>query len=246
MRKCLLLMTSLILLFISVHAQTKTTTGKILDQQGQPVPFATIQVKGSKAATSADADGNFSIKAKEGDVLVISGAGFESKTVTVGTGSISVSVSRKESNMAEVVITGALGVQRQAKELGYSTAKISGANLTQAKPISAVNGLTGKVSGLQINTVNNGVFAPTRVTLRGNRSLTGNNQPLYVVDGAIFYNDISTLNPDDIVDITVLKGSSASAVYGSDASNGVIIVTTKKGTRGKPIINASTSVSQER
>jgi len=245
MRKCLMLLTSLIFLFISVHAQTKTTTGRVTDQQGQPVPFATVQVKGSKAATSADAEGNFSIKVKEGDVLVVSGAGFEAKTVTVGAGAISVQVSRKESNMAEVVITGALGVQRQAKELGYSTAKISGKDLAQAKPISAVNGLTGKVSGLQINTVNNGVFAPTRVTLRGNRSLTGNNQPLYVVDGAIFYNDISTLNPDDIVDITVLKGSSASAVYGSDASNGVIIVTTKKGNRGKPVITASTTVQKE-
>src|SRR5258708_2282346 len=158
MRKCLMLMTSLILLFISVHAQTKNTTGRVTDQQGQPVPFATIQVKGSKAATSADAEGNFSIKVKEGDALVVSGAGFESKTVTVGTGAITVSVSRKESNMAEVVITGALGVQRQAKELGYSTAKITGKDLTQAKPISAINGLTGKVSGLQINTVNNGVF----------------------------------------------------------------------------------------
>src|SRR5882672_637358 len=112
MRKCLLLMTSLLLLFVSVHAQVKnTTTGRITDQQGQPVPFATIQVKGSKAATSADAEGNFSIKVKEGDLLVISGAGFEPKTVTVGSGSISVQVSRKESNMAEVVITGALGVQ---------------------------------------------------------------------------------------------------------------------------------------
>ena len=89
-------------------------------------------------------------------------------------------------------------------------------------------------------------FAPTRVTLRGNRSLTGNNQPLYVVDGSIFYDDISTLNPDDIIDITVLKGSSAAAVYGSDASNGVILITTKKGTRGKPVISFSTTVQQER
>lgn len=245
MRKCLMLMTSLIFLFISVFAQTKTTNGRVTDQQGQPVPFATISVKGSKAATSADAEGNFSIKVKEGDVLVVTGAGFEAKTMTVGTGPITVAVSRKESNMAEVVITGALGVQRQAKELGYSTAKIAGKDLNQAKPISPINGLTGKVSGLQINTVNNGVFAPTRVTLRGNRSLTGNNQPLYVVDGSIFYNDISTLNADDIIDITVLKGSSASAVYGSDASNGVIIVSTKKGNRGKPQISVSSTIQKE-
>jgi TonB-linked SusC/RagA family outer membrane protein len=245
MRKCLSLI-ALLIFCISVNAQTKTT-GKITDLTGQPVPFVTITIKGTKSATSADADGNFTLKAKPGDILVVSGAGLSAKEVTVGTtGTVLVQVTRKEASMAEVVVTGALGVQRQAKELGYSTAKISGKDLTQAKPISAVNGLTGKVSGLQINTVNNGVFAPTRVTLRGNRSLTGNNQPLYVVDGAIFYNDISTLNPDDIVDITVLKGASAAAVYGSDASNGVIIVTTKKGNRGKPVITFSTTIQQER
>jgi TonB-linked SusC/RagA family outer membrane protein len=246
MRKCLSLM-ALLIFSLSVFAQSKSATGRVLDQQGQPVPFATVQIKGKKVATSADGDGYFTLKTKEGDVLIITGAGFEAKQVTVtGNETITISVSRKESSLAEVVITGALGVQRQAKELGYSTAKITGKDLTQAQPLSAINGLTGKISGLQINTVNNGVFAPTRVTLRGNRSLTGNNQPLYVVDGSIFYDDISTLNPDDIIDITVLKGSSASAVYGSDASNGVILITTKKGTRGKPVINFSTTVQQER
>ena len=98
MRKCLMLMTSLILLFISVHAQTKTTNGRVTDQQGQPVPFATVQVKGSKAATSADAEGNFSLKVKEGDVLVISGAGFESKTVTAASRQNAKTVTRFNSN----------------------------------------------------------------------------------------------------------------------------------------------------
>lgn len=244
MRKCLSLI-AILLLSLSVFAQTKTTTGRITDQQGQPVPFATILIKGSKTAASADADGNFSIKAKQGDVLVISGAGMAAKEAAVsGNGPVNVQVSRKESNMTEVVVT-ALGIQRQAKELGYSTAKVTGKELTQAKPISAVNGLTGKVSGLQINTTNNGVFAPTRVTLRGNRSLTGNNQPLIIVDGAIYYNDLSTINADDITDITVLKGSSASAVYGSDASNGVILVTTKKGVRGRPNLSFASTVQLE-
>ena len=230
---------------MSVFAQTKTTTGRITDQQGQPVPFATILIKGTKTAASADADGNFTIKAKPGDILVVSGAGMTAKEASVtGSGPVNVQVSRKESNMTEVVVT-ALGIQRQAKELGYSTAKVSGKELTQAKPISAVNGLTGKVSGLQVSTTNNGVFAPTRVTLRGNRSLTGNNQPLIIVDGAIYYNDLSTINADDISDITVLKGSSASAVYGSDASNGVILVTTKKGVRGKPQLMFSSTVQGE-
>ncbi|HMH20431.1 MAG TPA: SusC/RagA family TonB-linked outer membrane protein [Puia sp.] len=244
MRK-LLSLVAVLALYMSVFAQTKLTTGKITDQQGQPVPFVTIKIKGSKSGTSADAEGNFSIRTKAGDVLIISGAGLAAKEVAVpGSGPVAVQVSRKESNLTEVVVT-ALGIQRQAKELGYSTAKVTGKELTQAKPISAVNGLTGKVSGLQINTVNNGVFAPTRVVLRGNRSLTGNNQPLVIVDGAIYYNDISTINADDISDITILKGSSASAVYGSDASNGVIMVTTKKGTRGKPSLVFSTTVQME-
>src|ERR1700722_1044482 len=244
MRKCLWLI-ALLVGCLSAFAQTKSYSGKVTDQQGQPVPFVTILVKGTKVATSADGEGNFTIKAKPGATLVISGAGFQSKTVEVTDAPMAISVSRKESNLAEVVITGALGVQRQAREVGYSTAKITGASVNQAAPVSAINGMTGKVSGLQINTVNNGVFAPTRVTLRGNRSLTGNNQPLYVVDGAIFYNDISTINPDDIIDITVLKGSSASAVYGSDASNGVIVITTRKGTRGKPVITFSSTVQAE-
>ena len=245
MRK-LLSLCAVLALCIAAFAQAKLTSGKVRDLLGSPVPFATVRLKGTKTGTSADADGNFSIKTKPGDVLIVSGAGLSPKEVTVGEPGaiITVQVERKESSMAEVVVT-ALGMQRQAKELGYSTAKISGKDLNQAKPISAINGLTGKVSGLQINTVNNGVFAPTRVTLRGNRSLTGNNQPLYVVDGAIFYNDINTINAEDIVDMTVLKGSSASAVYGSDASNGVIIVTTKKGTRGKPSISLSSTVQLE-
>ena len=98
---------------------------------------------------------------------------------------------------------------------------------------------------MQINTINNGVFAPTRIILRGNRSLTGNNQALIVVDGSIYYNDISNLNPDDIESINVLKGSSAAAIYGSDASNGVLLITTKKGAAGKPVINFSTTVQVE-
>jgi TonB-linked SusC/RagA family outer membrane protein len=244
MRKFLSLFAVLVLLYATAFSQTKTVTGKISDQQNQPVPFASIRIKGTKSGVSADVDGRFSIRAKTGDLLIVTGTGVTTKEVPVDASIVEIQVTRKESNLTEVVVT-ALGVQRQSKELGYSTAKVSGKDLNQAKPISAINGLTGKVSGLQINTVNNGLFAPTRVTLRGNRSLTGNNQPLYVVDGAIFNNDINTLNPDDIVDITVLKGSSASAVYGSDASNGVIIITTKKGTRGKASVTVSSTVSLE-
>ena len=244
MRKFLTLLAVLVLLGPLAFSQSRVVTGKVTDQAGQPVPFATIRLKGTKLGTSADAEGNFTIKAEPSQTLIISGTGVTSKEVEVGTGSVNVQVQHTTTSLSEVVVTG-LGVQRQAKSLGYSTAKVSNSELVQAKPISVANGLTGKVSGLQVNTVNNGLFAPTRITLRGNRSLTGNNQPLLVVDNAIFYSDISTINPEDIADVTILKGSSAAAVYGSDASNGVIIVTTKHGNRGRPNITFSTTVSAE-
>ena len=236
----------LILYSVLATAQTKTVTGKVTDQQGQPVPFATVKVKGSNQGTSADADGSFTIKAKAGDVLQISGTGFNTVNFDVSDASAfqTVKVSRKETGLTEVVVT-ALGIAKQAKSLGYSTERLAGKDLNTVQPISVANGLTGKVSGLEINTVNNGVFAPTRITLRGNRSLIGNNQPLIVVDGAIFYNDITTLNPSDIESINILKGSSASAIYGSDASNGVMVVTTKHGTSGKTTLTYSTTTQFE-
>jgi TonB-linked SusC/RagA family outer membrane protein len=236
------------LIFYSVlaTAQNRTVTGKVADQQGQPVPFATIKVKGSNQGTSADADGSFSIKAKQGDVLVVSGTGFSAVQFPIADASavLNIKITQKETGLTEVVVT-ALGISKQAKSLGYSTEKVAGKDLTTTQPISLANGLTGKVSGLEISTVNNGLFAPTRITLRGNRSLIGNNQPLTVVDGAIFYNDISTLNPADIESINILKGSSASAIYGSDASNGVMVITTKHGTSGKTTLTYNTTTQFE-
>jgi TonB-linked SusC/RagA family outer membrane protein len=244
MRKFLSLFAVLALFCLTALPQSTNVTGKVTDQQNQPIPFATVRIKSKKTGVAADADGKFIIKAKQGDVLIISGAGITPKEVTVDNSSLTIQVTRKESSLTEVVVT-ALGIQKQAKSLGYSTAKVDGKDLVAAKPYDLANGLTGKVSGLEINTVNNGLFAPSRIILRGNRSLTGNNTPLLVVDGAIFYNDISTINPDDIQDVNILKGSSASAIYGSDASNGVMIITTKHGTKGKPTINFSTTVQSE-
>jgi TonB-linked SusC/RagA family outer membrane protein len=246
MRKFLTVLAMLIFYSVLATAQTRTVSGKVTDQQGQPVPFATVRVKGSNQGTSADADGAFTIKAKAGDVLQISGTGFNAVSFNVTDASTlqTIKVSRKETGLTEVVVT-ALGIAKQAKSLGYSTEKIGGKDLNTAQPISVANGLTGKVSGLEISTVNNGLFAPTRITLRGNRSLIGNNQPLIVVDGAIFYNDITTLNPADIESINILKGSSASAIYGSDASNGVMVVTTKHGTPGKTTLTYSTTTQFE-
>ena len=133
--------------------------------------------------------------------------------------------------LSEVVVT-AMGIRRESKQLGYSVARISNDDLNRAKVTDLATGLASKVSGLQINLVNNGVQASTRIILRGNRSILGNNQPLVVVDDIpVPVNFMRTINPNDVENITVLKGASASALYGSDASNGVIIISTKKGTR---------------
>ena len=245
MRKFLFLNLILSVFSLVSAAQTKIISGKITDAQGQAIPFSSVRIKNSKIGASSDADGNFSIRGKEGDVIVVTGTGISSKEATItGSSSLNVSVVRNGANLAEVVVT-ALGVQRQAKELGYSTAKITTDELTQAKVTNVGAGLAGKVSGLQINLVNNGVKPDIRITLRGNRSILGNNQALLVVDDVqlpISY--LATINPEDVGDVSILKGASASALYGSVASNGVLIVTTKKG-RGKPQIKLSSTVTIE-
>ncbi|HWZ17055.1 MAG TPA: SusC/RagA family TonB-linked outer membrane protein [Mucilaginibacter sp.] len=249
MKKLLLVSLCFLMLCITqVFAQNRTVTGTVTSKEdGLPIPGVTVKVKGTSIGTQTNTAGKYTLSVPANATLVFSFLGYAPIEVSSGTkAAIDIALTARGEQLNEVVVTGALGIQRQAISLGYSTAKVTAKELTQAKPVSVINGLTGKVSGLQINTVNNGLFAPTRVTLRGNRSLTGNNQPLYVVDGAIFYSDISTINPEDITDVSVLKGSSSSAVYGSDASNGVIVITTKHGVKGAPVVNVSSTVSIEK
>ena len=245
MRKFLSLLAVLVLLGPLAFSQTKVITGKVTDQAGQAVPFATIRVKGTKVGTSADVDGYYSIKANPSQTLIISGTGITAKEVPVGNETtVNIAVQHQTTSLSEVVVT-SLGIQRQSKELGYATAKINTSELTQAKVVNVATGLAGKVSGLSINLVNNGVKPDVRVTLRGNRSILGNNEALLVFDGIqlpITY--LSLFNPDDVANVTVLKGASASALYGSAASNGVLIVTTRKG-KPKPQITVSSTVNFE-
>ncbi|SEO09866.1 SusC/RagA family TonB-linked outer membrane protein [Mucilaginibacter sp. OK283] len=248
MKKLLLASLCFLLLCLTqVHAQNRTVTGTVTAKDdGLPIPGVSVKIKGTSSGTQTNAAGKFSLSVSPGAVLSFSFIGYNTQDVAVGTKStIEVVLLSANSQLNEVVVT-ALGIQRQAISVGYSTSKVTGKDITQAKPISVTNGLTGKVSGLQVTTTNNGLFAPTRVTLRGNRSLIGNNQPLYVVDGSIFYSDISTLNPEDIAETTVLKGSSASAVYGSDASNGVIVITTKHGAKGTSALTVSSTYQIEK
>ncbi|WP_170234114.1 SusC/RagA family TonB-linked outer membrane protein [Segetibacter aerophilus] len=249
MRKILSLFSVLMLVSILVFAQTRPITGRVLDEAGQPVGGASVSIKGSTVGTSADVDGAFRINAKTGDVLIISAVGAPAKEVTVtSTSNLTISLAKQTQSLSEVVVTTALGVRKQPRELGYSVSRLGNKELTQASPVNIQNGLTGKVSGLNIASTNSSVFGDTRITLRGIRSLTGNNQPLLVVDGApVPLNQLSRLNPNDVEDITILKGASAAALYGPDGVNGVIFVKTLRGSKtGAPQVRVSNSTQFER
>ncbi|MEO7922507.1 MAG: SusC/RagA family TonB-linked outer membrane protein [Chitinophagaceae bacterium] len=247
MRKIASLFTVLMLFAALAFGQNRTITGTVTDEKGDALPGASVRIKGTRTGVAADNNGQFRILAKTGDVLVVSGAGLEATEATVGAGStISLQVKRTVIAGTEVVVT-ALGVTRQPKELGYSVSKVKATELTQAKAVNLQNGLTGKVSGLNVQTVNNGVFGDTRITLRGIRSLTGNNQPMLILDGVpISLNYLSSINPNDITDVTILKSASATAVYGPDGANGALVVTTKKGSRTKPSVSVAHTVQVER
>jgi len=247
MRKLASLLSVLMLLCTLALAQTRTVSGVIRSEKGDPVPFATVQETGTKNVTVADVNGNFSIKISSNSKLAISATGYDAQTMTPGNGAQLVTLIAKSNQLAEVIVTTFTGVKRQARSLGASTATVTNAELNQAKPVNPVTGLIGKVSGLNVQIADNGVNPQVRVTLRGNRSILGQNQALVVVDGTIVDNTyLARLNPNDIESSNVLKGPAASALYGSQASNGVLVITTRKGTRGgHPIINVSTTVQGE-
>ena len=246
MRKFLSLFSVLVLFCALAFGQTRVIKGRLTDTQGQPIPFASVRLKGTKTGVSADADGNYSIKANTGDVLIITGPGITSQELTVSSaGDQNLQVTRTSAALNEVVVT-ALGVSRPAKELGYATANVNNRTLTAARSVGVAQALNGKVSGLNISTVNSGVFENSKINIRGIRSLTGNNQPMLVVDGAptpLGY--LSSIPPDDVADITVLKSAASAAIYGPDAVNGVIVITTKKGGR-KPTVTVNSTIQSQK
>jgi TonB-linked SusC/RagA family outer membrane protein len=247
MRKIASLFTMLMLFSALAFGQNRVISGTVTDDQQNPLPGVSVVIKGTRTGTATDNNGQFRINAKTGDVLVVSSTGLEPQEVTVGAGStVAVELKRVVQTGTEVVVT-ALGQRAQPKELGYTVTKVKAAELTQAKSVNLQNGLTGKVSGLNIQQVNNGVFQDSRITLRGIRSLTGNNQPMLILDGVpISLGYISSINPNDIVDVTILKSASATAVYGPDGVNGAIVVTTKKGSKSKPQVSVGHTVQVER
>ena len=240
----------LLLLFCvgTAIAQTRTIKGTVKDDKGESVPFATITEVGTRNASVASEYGEFSMNFRAGSKLEITAIGYESKTInpTAATNYPIVLV-KTGSQMQEVVVSTALGLRKQPRELGYSVAKVGNAEMTKAKVVNIQQGLTGKVSGLNIATVNNGVFADTRITLRGIRSLTGNNQPMLIIDGSpVALGQIENISPNDIEDVTILKGASAASLYGPDGVNGVIFVKTFRGNKtGTPTIKLNHSSQYE-
>ena len=239
LRKWLFLLVMLVPMF--TFAQQITLKGKVISQDdGLAIPGATVKVKGTTDGALVGADGTFSIKADKGATLVVSFIGYLSKEVKITGNTIIINLASQTRALAEVTVTTAQGIKRQARSIGYSVATIDNKTLNEGKPVDVANGLTAKVSGLQINLVSNGINPSTRIVLRGARSIKGNNQALVVVDDVITNSDIlATLNPNDIESTTILKGANASALYGADGANGVIIVVTKKGTNGTPLISYS-------
>ncbi|MDX1954485.1 MAG: TonB-dependent receptor plug domain-containing protein, partial [Chitinophagaceae bacterium] len=233
-----------------VQAQN-VLSGKVLNENGQPLSGASVTVKGTKQSTSTDNEGNFSLNASSSDVLVISFVGYAQLEVK-GNQSSSVVLYPDSKNMSEVVVT-ALGIRKEKKKLGYAIQELKGEEFTVARESNVVNQLAGKVAGVTVVGSPSGIGGSSRVSIRGERSVDLNkNQPLYVVDGvpvsnAItgasgrgnlevdFGNGAGFLNPDDIESMSVLKGAAASALYGSRAANGVILIKTKSGRRGKGI-----------
>jgi TonB-linked SusC/RagA family outer membrane protein len=257
----------LMLLFIPLVALAAPIKGVVRDETGQPLAGVTITVKGSALAVRTDAEGRFSVNANTGAVLVFTYVGLTPKEVTVtNTNDLSVELAAGNKSLNTVIVT-ALGIKRSEKSLTYSTQQIGGNELLTAKTDNLMNSLSGKIAGVDIAPSASGIGGSTKVILRGNRSTGGNNQPLYVIDGVPISNEgnpfgqpmsstyggnpeggdgISNLNPEDIESMTILKGASAAALYGSQAANGVIVITTKKGHAGRTTINVNSSASMNK
>ncbi|WP_154856194.1 SusC/RagA family TonB-linked outer membrane protein [Cyclobacterium xiamenense] len=238
---------SLLVLFLALFAfqgmaQERTVTGTVTDADADaPLPGVSILIKGTNTGTITDIDGQYSISVPGSSAtLVFSYLGYGQQERAVGNNSeINVSLAAEESALSEVVVT-AFGLEREKKALTYTVQDVKTEELSQARELNVMNSLSGKVAGLSINRSGSGVGSPTRVILRGNRSITGNSQPLYIVDG-VPAAGIENLNPDDIESINVLKGPNAAALYGSRANNGAIVVNTKRGREGGFQVNVNTS-----
>ncbi len=254
MRKIIYLFLGLFLVIIQISAQTKNVSGKITDDKGNPLKGVSIRVVSSDRkvlATSVSADdGGFLLKvAPEARGLQFSSIGFIEQSIPIASikGALGIKLLSSVESLGEVVVTTAGGLQTKKKDQGYASSQVTGEKLTVGKPTNIASGLLGKVAGLTVSATNGGVNPSFRVVLRGQRSLTGNNQALIVLDNIIVPNELlGNLNPEDVEDIQVLNGAGASALYGSEASNGALLITTKRGSRNKPEVRISNTFTSEK
>lgn len=255
MRPLHLVLVFTLLLFssISASAQTRTVTGKITDQNGEAVVGATVSAPGTQLSTQTNPDGTFSLNLPSSvQRLVVTSVGFSTQDVPLGgKTNVAISMQASASQLSEVVVT-ALGVERNRRSLQASVTTVNGDVMTQAREINTANALAGRVAGVNVTKIASGPGGSSRVVIRGAKTLGSTlNQPLYVIDGVPIDNSnfgqaglwggadqgdgMSSINPDDIATMAVLKGASAAALYGSRAANGVILITTKRGVAKKGI-----------
>ena len=246
MKKCKQILFASFLFFVfstSLHAQS--ISGIINDSEGLPLPGATVQNLNTSDGVTTDFDGKFSIEASIDDVLQISFIGFKTFDFKVSNLTDDFTIQLEQGNALDEVVVTSLGIKKSSKALGYSLTQVKGDEMSNIKTVNAINSLQGKVAGVNITTNATGAAGSSRVVIRGASSLSGNNQPLYVVDGIPIGNNnngsagewggsdggdgISSINPDEVASISVLKGGAASALYGSRGSGGVILITTKTG-----------------
>ena len=252
-----ILLTCFMLVFVLyAWAQDRTVSGTVTDAEtGQGLPGVNVLIKGTSTGVNTDIEGQYKITVPSNDaVLVFSYIGMEKKEAPVGSKSvIDVSLNADVEQLSEVVVT-ALGIEREQKSLGYSVQEVGGDEIVQAGETNVVNSLQGKVAGVQIGGNSGALGGSSRILIRGANSIAGNNQPLFVVDGVPidnsnfnstaqargssgydYGNAAQDINPEDIESMSILKGASAAALYGNRASNGVVIITTKKGSNSKGI-----------
>ena len=243
----------------------KTITGTVTDANGEPLVGVSVRSKDSKGGTITNIDGQFSMQASDGETIEVSYVGYATQMLKASTVSPMTIVMEEDKKLLNEVVVTALGIKREAKALTYNVQDLKGSEVTRVRDANFVNALAGKVAGVTINQNASGVGGSSRVVMRGTKSLFGENNALYVLDGIPmqglrtkqsdnFYESvevadgdgISNINPDDIESMSVLTGASAAALYGNRGANGVILITTKKGTVGRPRVSFSNSTTFSR
>jgi TonB-linked SusC/RagA family outer membrane protein len=251
----------LVVYSLPLLAQNRMTVkGKVSDEKGAPIPFASVTIKGSGGGVSADAEGIYSIDVPQGSNvrLIVSAVGFEDVEIAAGTNA----VLKSGTALSEVVVT-AFGVKQKRKALGFATQEVSNRELLESKQLNVVNALQGRVAGVQVTNTGGGPGQSARIVIRGIKGLdpTANNQPLFVIDGIIMDNSTFTeggsaalrgmtnraadINPEDIESVSILRGGAATALYGIGAANGVVLITTKSAQAGKMRVSFATTFGVE-